>query len=107
MLVGTRYSLSSHPRSLDLQLDNTSKPICDSVKNLGVIFDSSLNHDQRCFCHLSTYYFHLCRISQIRKYLTILSRIDYCNSLLSGLPHHTMHTLQHVQNNAACLIPLC
>ena len=55
-------------------------------------------------------YFHLHRISQIRKYLTteataklvvslILSCIDYCNSLLSGLPDSTI--LQRIQNNAA------
>lgn len=60
-------------------------------------------------------YFHLRRISLIRKYLSVdaatklvislvLSRIDYCNSLLSGLPESTTHTLQRVQNNAARLV---
>ena len=42
MLVGTRQKLSQLPPSLLLQLDNTSIPISDSVKNLGVILDSSL-----------------------------------------------------------------
>ena len=61
-------------------------------------------------------YFHLRRSSQIRKSLTpeaatklvvslMLSWIDDCNSLLSGLPDSTIQTLQRVQNNAARLIP--
>ena len=60
-------------------------------------------------------YFHLSHISQIRRYLTteataklvvslILSRSDYCNSLFSGLPDSTIHTLQCVQNNDARLV---
>ena len=60
-------------------------------------------------------YFHLRCISQIRKYLTVeatsklvvslvLSRIDYCNSLLTDLPESTIHPLSKVQINAARLI---
>ena len=115
MLVGTRQKLSQLPPSLHLQLDNTSIPISDSVKNLGVILDSSLSMTNFVSATARACYFHLRRISQIRKYLTteataklvvslILSRIDYCNSLLSGLPDSTIHTLQRVQNNAACLV---
>ena len=115
MLVGTRQKLSQLPLSLLLQLDNTSIPISDSVKNLGVVLDSSLTMTNFISATARACYFHLRRISQIRKYLTtkattklvvslILSRIDYCNSLLSGLPDSTIHTLQRVQNNAARLV---
>ena len=115
MLVGTRQKLSQLPPSLLLQLDNTHIPISDSVKNLGVILDSSLTMTNFVSATTRACYFHLRRISQIRKYLTteattklvvslILSRIDYCNSLLSGLPDSTIHSLQRVQNNAARLI---
>ena len=60
-------------------------------------------------------YYQLRRISSVRKYLSveatvklvtslILSRLDYCNSLLSGLPASSVHSLRRIQNCAARLI---
>ena len=57
----------------------------------------------------------MCRISSIRHYLSVqatktlvsafvLSRLDYCKSLLSGYPQYLINRLQMVQNNAARLI---
>ena len=62
-----------------------------------------------------TAYFELKRMSWIRRFLTadatktlgtsyILSRLDYCNCLLMGVPHSAIHALQKVQNVAARLI---
>ena len=59
--------------------------------------------------------FELRRIGSIRSLLTteatatlvsafILSRLDYCNALLSGCPRSLILRLQKVQNNAARLI---
>ena len=87
----------------------------DYVKNLGVFFDKNLNMDKHVkeMCRIS--YYHLRRISQIRKFLSedsakklvlafILSRLDYCNSVLYGLPHDKLQRLQRIQNNAARLV---
>ena len=60
-------------------------------------------------------YFEIRRISSIRHYLSedttkmllcafVLSRLDYCNSLLAGSPSFLLDQLQRVQNHAARLI---
>ena len=81
------------------------------VKNLGVFLDNTLSMEQ----HIS----HLCRsayldmrqIASIRRYLTeklvclfVLSRLDYCNATLAGLPATHIASLQRLQNNAARLV---
>ena len=60
-------------------------------------------------------FFYLYTIRHIRKYLNrecteklihifILSRLDYCNSLLYGVPDHHMQRHQYVMNASARLI---
>ena len=62
-----------------------------------------------------TAFLELRRISTIRHYLTddatktfvvslVLSRIDYCNCLLAGLPQSLVGKLHRVQNSAALLV---
>ena len=60
----------------------------------------------------SAAFYHLYNIPRIREYLSrentetlihafVSSRIDYCNSLLYGVPNCDLHKLQRVQNAAA------
>jgi len=62
-----------------------------------------------------TCFLHLRKISSIRQFLStesthqlvssmILSRLDYCNGTLSGLPSTSLNRLQKVQNQAARLV---
>lgn len=71
--------------------------------------------DQHISKICSTAHQQLYSIGKIRSYLTkssteklvhalITSRIDYCNSLLYGLPASKLNRLQRVQNTAARLI---
>ena len=62
-------------------------------------------------------FYHLRNISRIRKYIArqaaeipvhafSTSRLDFCNSLLYGLPKQTIKRLQHVQSVALRIVAL-
>ena len=63
-------------------------------------------------------FFHIRSLSKVCPYITykaassiavclILSKLDYCNSLLSGLPQKQIKRLQAVQNAAARTVMKC
>ena len=112
--------LSSQFNRREVHIDNIQigdvdiKP-SSSARNLGVIFDSHLTMDIHVRKVCSTAYYHLRNISSIRRSLThesatslvhafVSSRVDYCNSLLSGISKSSLQKLQRVQNMAARLI---
>ena len=61
-----------------------------------------------------TCFYNLRRIKHIRRFITktaillvnsfVISRVDYCNSLLAGLPNCHLHRIQLVLNAAARLL---
>ena len=85
------------------------------VRDLGVLFDSQLSmHDHISRVSRDCFY-QLRRLRQVRRHLNrdvmkclicsfVLSRIDYCNALLAGLPTASLRPLQRVQNAAARLV---
>ena len=86
-----------------------------SVKNLGIIFDSSLSFRNHINSVVKACNFHIRNIYAIRKYLNkeslvtlvyslVLPRLDYCNSLFVGLPNRELRKLQSVLNRAARLV---
>ena len=86
-----------------------------TVRNLGFILDSNLTMKQHVIKTCQTACYELKRISSSRRYLTedaakqlvtscVFSRLDYCNSLLTGTPNSVIQTMQKVQNTAARLI---
>ena len=67
----------------------------------------------KCLC--SILFCQLRRIGKIRSFLSTnaanklavslsLSRLDYCNSLLAGIPDNKLNKLQRIQNHAAQLV---
>ena len=85
------------------------------ARNLGVTFDTELTMVPHVNGVCKSAFFHLTLIGRIRKYLDtksakslvhalVLSRIDYANSLLVGLPKSQLGKLQRVQNAAARLV---
>ena len=103
------------PLPSSVSLNACDIPFSDSVRNLGFIFDSNLSMRQHVSKVCQVAYLELKRISSIRHLLTdsaaktlvtscVLSRLDYCNSLLIGVPHSVIQPLQRVQNFAARLV---
>ena len=85
------------------------------ARNLGVTFDTELTMVPRVNGVCKSAFFHLTLIGRIRKYLDtksakslvhalVLSRIDYANSFLVGLPKSQLGKLQRVQSAAARLV---
>ena len=95
ILIATKMVLNSDSVPQSINLEGSDIKLANTVRNL-------------CYPELR-------RISAIRHYLSedvtkkllcafVLSRLDYCNSLLPGCPKYLLSELPKVQNNAARLI---
>lgn len=100
---------------LHSMLGGFSGHIKTQVTNLGVIVDSDLNFHFHFNKVIKISFFHLRNIAKVRPFLTpkdtemlihafITSRLDYCNSLFTGLPIKSTRKLQLVQNAAARVV---
>ena len=85
--------IQTHGQMVTHNIDRSS-----SVRNLSVMLDESLEMNRR----ISKYLSKECRQSLVHAYVT--SRLDYCNSILYGLPKYQLSKLQRIQNMAARLI---
>uniref|UniRef100_A0A3B3D471 Reverse transcriptase domain-containing protein n=1 Tax=Oryzias melastigma TaxID=30732 RepID=A0A3B3D471_ORYME len=95
-----------------LKLQELSLSCSETVRNLGVIFDSELTFIPHIKQQVKTGFYHLRNLARVRPILSlanmemlmhafIMSRIDYCNALLAGLPKTKIRNLQLLQNSAA------
>ena len=105
---GARESLITHLESLSI--------VCTSkAKNLGVILDPDLNFIPHFNSVRKTSYYHLKNIAKILPLVNqpsketlvhafVTSRLDFCNSLFTGLTDKDLNKLQLIQNAAARLV---
>ena len=115
MLVTSKRSKHLHNIPTSITIGNAQIPFKRSVKNLGFTLDCHLTMNAHVSNIARTCYFKLRRLTFIRRFLTstatatlvfalVLSRIDYCNSLLFGSTHDVTSYLQRIQNYAARVI---
>ena len=116
LLISSSYR--PRPPLFSVDICNETVSCSPSARNIGVIFDQSLCMVPHVNAVCQSSFFHLRNIGFICKYLTydaakiiihafVVSKLDYCNSLLYGLPSYLIRKLQHVQNSAARLVNQC
>ena len=92
------------PSFEQIKVGNDLIPFSPSAPDLGVVMDETLSYDDHVMKVCKSSFFHLRNISRIRKYLTqksveviihalITTKLDYCNSLMYGLPKRLLSKL--------------
>ena len=87
----------------------------NSARNLGVILDKCMKLDYHISSVCKSIYFHLRSIGGIRSIISndacaqlihslVSVRLDYCISILYGLPDNSLYCLQKIQNTAARML---
>ena len=108
---------SAHQHHLpeSVRIGNTNVTPNTHARNLGVTFDCNMSLERHVTNISRTAYYHLHSIGRIRRYLDqghtkqlvhalVISRIDCCNSLLTGLSVAVVEKLQRVENACARVI---
>ena len=114
LLIRSKIS-NSFDKPSALQVGNAEVSFSASARNLGYTISDTMSLDAHVTNVCRSAYFAIRQISSIRRYLTVdatktlvcafvLSRLDYCNSLLSNAPKYIIDRLQKVQNSAARLV---
>ena len=98
MLVTSKGIKHLNNLPTSITISNAQIPFKQSVKNLDYTLDCHLTMNAHVFNIARKFYFELRRLTSIRRFPTstatatlvsafVLSRIDYCNSLLFGSTH--------------------
>ena len=114
MIIGTSQQLAKVSIN-SLRVGTATITPVSSARNLGSWFDSKRTLAIHISKTCNSAFYYLFNLRRIRKYLSknntktlvhalISRRIDYCNSLLYGLPEYQLKKLQRVQNVCARLI---
>ena len=86
-----------------------------TAQNISAVCDSSLSVEEHVKASCKSAFFHLSNIAQIWKHLPtqaaetlihsfVTSKVDFCNSLLYGVPNQLIRKLQSIQNSVARLL---
>lgn len=115
MLVSSSRMSQNFDQPGSMTICDSSIQLSDSVKNLGFFLDNHLEMTTHVRRLAQSANYQLRRIGSIRRFLTkdsattlvcalILSRMDYCNSLLYNCHDYLLNNLQIIQNSAARMV---
>ena len=113
--IATRNKLKHLESRTGINIETNNIPFTPHVKNLGVYLDSELNTNSKIGNVYSLPFLEIRRIGRVQKLLSlksaiqltcsrVLTRIDYCNSLLAGVAKEQKQRLQSVQNTMAKIL---
>ena len=116
ILFGSKLQLDKC-KTKTLNVNNTEIELADKIKYLSVLLDQKLNLKQHITSKCQTAMLNIQQIKNIRHLLTqeateilvlgtVMSYLDYCNSILVGLPDVDISKMQHIQNIAAKMVVL-
>ncbi|XP_049319645.1 uncharacterized protein LOC111194633 [Astyanax mexicanus] len=106
---------TSPHNNLSISFENSLVTPSAEARSLGVVMDDQLSFSSHIANLTRSCRFLLYNIRRIRPFLSqdatqvlvqslVISRLDYCNSLLAGLPLRATKPLQLIQNAAARLV---
>ena len=114
IVIETRAQLDKISIS-ELSIDHVKVSAVYNVRNLGTRFDNHLSMKTAINKTCQSGLYHLHNMGRMKRFLTfedrklivqaiVMSRIDYCNSLLYGVAATNLSKLQRVQNAAVRLV---
>ena len=112
ILIGSKVRLENINRPEHCIIDGVNLAWSTKVRSLGVVLDENLNMKDHLRQQKKKLVHNLINISRIAKFLNkgtkmklvhglILSNIDFCNSILHGLPDCDLRMFQLIINSAA------
>ncbi len=114
VLIGTKYWVNKLKFN-DIMVGETKISATEKARNLGVVFDKEMGMKSHISNMCKTGFHNLRNLSAIRCIINkqtaktaahafVTSGLDYCNSLLYGLPESQLRRLQLVHNAAARVV---
>ena len=102
--IGTPQQLNKFSALSSINFGSTSIDLIKKLKVLGITIDEKLSFDYHITTVIRSCNHHLRALSHIRQFLTndmastlarclVLSRLDYCNSLLYNITKHQQERL--------------
>ena len=113
LLIGNERQRSKYLSMLSIELLGVKTYPAKSARNLGVIFDKNFNFrshisaihvftTSRIYCVFTVTL--IWRVQKLLANALVSSRLDYCNSLLSGIAETDLTKLQRVLNRLARVV---